>query len=153
VEHHFGILKVGPELTFAMREALFGLAQVEKEWVPLAKQSNLRGVIEQVMLEHAENWKKYYRGDEDQLRLARAYSLSDRIRYYWPMPPIAKALNTMIGNLTERPAPITLLSQYLPKQAEAIRQGELANDPAAMIYHRIRESLTRYARACGLRNR
>ena len=150
VYHHFGILKVGPELTFAMREAVFALAQVEKEWLPLAQQSNLRSVIERVMLEHPNNWKKYYRGGEDQLRLARAFSLSDRIRYYWPMPPIAEALNALIRNLTERPAPLTLLSQYLPNQAEAVRLGSLANDPTAMIHHRIRESLNRYSQACGL---
>jgi D-tagatose-1,6-bisphosphate aldolase subunit GatZ/KbaZ len=152
VEHHFSILKVGPELTFVLREAIFALAQIEDEWVPRAQRSNIRSVIELVMLEHPEYWKKYYRGDEDQLRFARAYSLSDRIRYYWPDPKISKALNSLIRNLIERPAPLPLLAQYLPKQAEAVRLGIIQNDPNAMIHHRVEESLVRYATACGWAN-
>ena len=30
VSDHFGILKVGPELTFMMREAVFGLGRIEE---------------------------------------------------------------------------------------------------------------------------
>ena len=33
VEDHFAILKVGPWLTFALREAIFGLAFIEQEWL------------------------------------------------------------------------------------------------------------------------
>jgi D-tagatose-1,6-bisphosphate aldolase subunit GatZ/KbaZ len=150
VEHRFGILKVGPELTFMMREAIFGLAQIENEWVAEAQRSNIREVIEQVMIEHPENWKKYYRGDADQLRFARAYSLSDRIRYYWPAPRIAAALGTLLHNLTERPAPLALVAQYLPRQAQAIRVGACQNEPTAMIHHKVSEALLRYATACGL---
>jgi len=150
VEHHFGILKVGPELTFMMREAIFGLAQIENEWITTDRRSNIRSVIEKVMVEHAENWKKYYRGDPEQLRYARAYSLSDRIRYYWPSPEISVALGTLLCNLTERPAPLPLVEQYLPKQAEAIRRGGCRNEPAGMIQHKVREALLRYAAACGL---
>ena len=29
---HFAILKVGPALTFALREALFSLAAIEEDW-------------------------------------------------------------------------------------------------------------------------
>ena len=32
VEDHFAILKVGPWLTYALREAVFALADMEKEW-------------------------------------------------------------------------------------------------------------------------
>jgi D-tagatose-bisphosphate aldolase class II non-catalytic subunit len=153
VEHHFGILKVGPELTFVMREAIFGLARIEEEWVPQPQRSNLRSVIEETMLEHPENWKKYYRGNADQLRFSRAYSRSDRIRYYWPAPTITEALEVLLRNLTERPAPLPLLSQYLPNQAEAVRDGVLANEPTALIHHKVRDSLLRYATACGLAKR
>jgi D-tagatose-1,6-bisphosphate aldolase subunit GatZ/KbaZ len=133
-----------------MREAIFGLAQIENEWVAEAQRSRIREVIEQVMIERPENWKKYYRGDADQLRFARAYSLSDRIRYYWPAPRIAVALGTLLRNLAERPAPLALVAQYLPKQAEAIRLGACQNEPAAMIHHKVSEALLRYATACGL---
>jgi D-tagatose-1,6-bisphosphate aldolase subunit GatZ/KbaZ len=150
VRDHFGILKVGPELTFVMREAIFGLARIEEECIAETQRSHLRAVIERVMLDQPENWRGYYHGDERQQRIARAYSLSDRIRYYWPNREIVRALNTLIGNLRDQGAPLSLVSQYLPRQAEAIRAGTISNDPVAMIHDKVRESLTRYAGACGL---
>ena len=150
VSGHFGILKVGPELTFVMREAIFGLARIEEEWIAEERRSNLRAVIEQVMVEHPGNWKGYYHGDEQQQRIARAYSLSDRIRYYWPNPEISKALATLIENLRKSPAPLPLVGQYLPRQAEAIRAGKISNNPVEIIHDKVRESLARYAEACGL---
>ena len=150
VNGHFGILKVGPELTFAMREAIFGLARIEEEWIAGDRRSQIRAVIERVMVAHPEHWKAYYRGDESQVRVARGYSLSDRIRYYWPNSEISKALALLIQNLQECPAPLPLVAQYLPRQAAAIRAGAIGNNPIAIIHHKIQESLARYADACGL---
>jgi D-tagatose-1,6-bisphosphate aldolase subunit GatZ/KbaZ len=147
---HFGILKVGPELTFMMREAIFGLARIEEEWIGGAQRSNIRAVIERVMIENPGNWKAYYHGEERPVRVARAYSLSDRIRYYWPNAKISEALALLILNLEGNPAPLPLVAQYLPRQAEAIRARTIRNNPTAMIHHKIRESLSRYAAACGL---
>jgi D-tagatose-1,6-bisphosphate aldolase subunit GatZ/KbaZ len=150
VSGHFGILKVGPELTFVMREAIFGLARIEEEWIAEERRSNLRAIIEKVMLEHPGNWKGYYHGDEHQQHIARVYSLSDRIRYYWPNAEISKALAVLLENLREHPAPLPLLSQYLPRQAEAVRAGTISNNPVSIIHDKVRESLARYADACGL---
>ena len=150
VSGHFGILKVGPELTFAMREAIFALARIEEEWIPGKQCSNIRATIERVMVEHPENWKAYYHGDQSQMRFARAYSLSDRIRYYWPNAAISQALARLMLNLQEHPAPLPLVAQYLPRQAEAIRAGSLENIPSAMVRHKVQESLSRYSQACGL---
>ena len=150
VRDHFGILKVGPELTFVMREAIFGLGRIEEEWIPASRRSNIRDVMEHLMVEHPENWKPYYRGDEDSLRVARAFSFSDRIRYYWPNGAVSHSLDALLHNLTARPAPLPLIAQYLPRQAEAIRAGELRNGPDDIIRHHIRRSLARYADACGL---
>jgi D-tagatose-1,6-bisphosphate aldolase subunit GatZ/KbaZ len=150
VSGHFGILKVGPELTFMMREAIFGLARIEEEWIAGEQRSNIRAIIERVMIENPGNWKAYYHGDEHPVRVARAYSLSDRISYYWPNAEISKALALLIQNLEQNPAPLPLVAQYLPRQAEAIRARSIRNNPTAMIHHRIRESLSRYAEACGL---
>jgi D-tagatose-1,6-bisphosphate aldolase subunit GatZ/KbaZ len=146
---HFGILKVGPELTFAMREAIFGLARIEEEWITGDRCSDIRAIIERVMLEHPENWKAYYHGDESHVRVARAYSLSDRIRYYWPNAEVSKALALLTQNLQKHPAPLPVVAQYLPRQAEGIRAGSIENKPAAIIRHKIQESLLRYADACG----
>jgi D-tagatose-1,6-bisphosphate aldolase subunit GatZ/KbaZ len=150
VSDHFGILKVGPELTFVMREAVFGLARIEEEWIAEEQCSNIRGILEQVMVRHPENWSGYYRGHGGRLRVARAYSLSDRIRYYWPRAEVSEAIAVLTENLRRRPAPLPLVAQYLPRQAEAIRAGIVENDPDAIIRHKIQETLSRYAHACGL---
>ncbi|EOK6088105.1 TPA: tagatose-bisphosphate aldolase subunit KbaZ [Escherichia coli] len=81
---HFAILKVGPALTFALREALFSLAAIEEELVPAKACSGLRQVLEDVMLDRPEYWQSHYHGDGNARRLARGYSYSDRVRYYWP---------------------------------------------------------------------
>lgn len=150
VRDHFAILKVGPELTFVMREAVFALARIEEELIDAAQCSHLRAVVERTMVEHPAEWQSYYRGDEVRVRVERAFALSDRIRYYWPHNEIAVALETLIRNLKANPAPLPVVAQYLPRQAEAIRSGIIENDPSAMIRNRIRESLCRYAEACGL---
>ena len=50
VEDHWAVLKVGPGLTFAMREALFALAAIEDELVPEGERSDLLSVVERRML-------------------------------------------------------------------------------------------------------
>ena len=150
VEDHFAILKVGPALTFAFREAVFALALVEEDWLGGrgATLSVIREVLERAMLARPEHWRKYYHGDEAALRLARAYSFSDRSRYYWPVPEVQEALARLVANLLQRPAPLTLLSQHLPWALEAVRSGVLPNDPRALIRLRIREVTAAYAQAC-----
>lgn len=152
VRDHFAILKVGPELTFALREAAFGLANIEKEWISNSRRSNLRAVLDRVMMEHPENWKSYYQGNPHHLKLARAYSLSDRIRYYWPDAEVSASLTVLTQNLGGDPPPLPLIAQYLPFQAEAIRRQKIPNDPHAMIRHHIQQILIRYSRACGSSN-
>jgi len=150
VRDHFAILKVGPELTFALREAVFGLAGVEQEWIAGAPLSDIRAALDRAMIESPANWQGYYHGDAHQLQVARAYSLSDRIRYYWPDPQVSAALSLLIENLAHHPAPLPVLAQYLPFQAEAIRRKEIENNPRAIIGHRVRQALGRYSQACGI---
>ena len=129
VEDHFAILKVGPWLTYAFREAIFALAEIEREWLVEKKGitlSQIREALEKAMLANPVHWKKYYHGDEAYLSYARSYSYSDRCRYYWPQPEVDAALHNLLANLSDHPPPLPLLSQYLPVQYEAIRQGCLA---------------------------
>ena len=154
VEDHFAILKVGPWLTFAFREAVFALAEIEREWLggqASAHLSDIRDVMERVMLERPAYWHGYYHGDEVQLGFARRFSYSDRIRYYWPQPQAEAALRRLIANLSERPAPLSLISQYLPVQYNAVRRGQLSPSPENLIRHKILEVLEPYARACRMK--
>jgi D-tagatose-1,6-bisphosphate aldolase subunit GatZ/KbaZ len=153
---HFAILKVGPWLTFAFREAVFALAAVEEEWLGDREGitiSRVRESLEEAMLANPEHWENYYRGDEATLRLARKYSFSDRSRYYWTQPEVAAALQRLLANLTAHPAPVSMLSQYLPDQSEALRAGEIANNPLAMIHSKILEVIGHYANACEMNSR
>lgn len=152
VEDHFAILKVGPWLTFAGREALFALEAMEIEWLSGKKNialSGLRAALEAAMLENPKHWRKYYRGSEEDLRFARSYSFSDRCRYYWPQPGVQQALQRLLHNLSEYPIPLTLLSQFMPDQYEAVREGRLAARPADLVLDKIARVLTIYADACG----
>jgi D-tagatose-1,6-bisphosphate aldolase subunit GatZ/KbaZ len=95
------------------------------------------------------SWRSYYHGNEDELRLSRAFSFSDRCRYYWPQSSVQEEVKRLLQNLGRFSCPLTLLSQYLPIEYEAIREGALENDAAAMIGHHIRRVLRFYGAACG----
>lgn len=152
VEDHFAILKVGPGVTFAFREAVYALAMIENEW--LSKRngvtlSNIIQVLDNTLLNNPVYWQKYYAGNEPQVQLARKYSFSDRSRYYWPDQDVQKALVRLIENLEKNPPPLTLLSQFLPVQYAQVRAGYLANLPHDLIYDKIRAVVDDYAYACG----
>ena len=141
---HFAILKVGPALTFALREALFSLAAIEEELVPAKACSGLRQVLEDVMLDRPEYWQSHYHGDGNARRLARGYSYSDRVRYYWPDSQIDDAFAHLVRNLADSPIPLPLISQYLPVQYEKIREGKLEASPEVMIEDKIQSVMERY---------
>ena len=152
VEDHFAILKVGPWLTFAYREVIFALSSIEREMLGHKREvrlSQVREVLEREMLRNPAYWRSYYRGDDDELRLSRAFSFSDRCRYYWPQPSVQEEVRQLLHNLGLFSCPLTLLSQYLPTEYEAIRQGTLENHAAALIDHHIRRVLRFYGAACG----
>jgi D-tagatose-1,6-bisphosphate aldolase subunit GatZ/KbaZ len=151
VEDHFAILKVGPELTFAFREAIFALSDIEHEMLQgkAVRLSNVREALEAVMLRDPSYWQDYYHGDADQLRISRFYSYSDRCRYYWHHPEVNAEIDLLIKNMTAFPPALTLVSQHLPPEYDAIREGTLTTSPYAMIEYRIRSVMHKYAIACG----
>jgi D-tagatose-1,6-bisphosphate aldolase subunit GatZ/KbaZ len=148
VGDHWAVLKVGPGLTFALREALFALAAIEDELVEADDRSNLLAVLEQRMLAEPRWWQGYYEGDAQAQRLARRYSYSDRIRYYWPDRQVQQAQSRLLANLAAVDIPLPLLSQYLPDQYSRVRRGELASEPTALVVDRVRDVLRTYTQAC-----
>jgi len=50
------------------------------------------------------------------------------------------------------PAPISLLSQYLPNQSAAVREGKIANDPVALVRNKVGEVIDEYIYAAGVVN-
>ncbi|MCG0284557.1 D-tagatose-bisphosphate aldolase, class II, non-catalytic subunit [Streptomyces sp. PSAA01] len=147
VEDHWAVLKVGPGLTFALREALFALAAIEDELVPAAERSRLAEVVERRMLAEPATWEGYYPGGATEQRLARRYSYSDRMRYYWPDPEIEKAQARLMDNLSAVDIPLPLLSAHLPLQYARVRHGELAARPRDLAVDHVRDVLRDYDRA------
>jgi D-tagatose-1,6-bisphosphate aldolase subunit GatZ/KbaZ len=127
------------------------LEAVEREWCGARKGvvlSGLRDALEAAMRKDPVHWKDYYRGDQAQQRLSRQFSLSDRIRYYWPRPEVGQALARLLGNLEVGPIPLALLSQYLPGAWRAVRDGRIAPRPGELIRSHIRGVVEIYVRAC-----
>jgi D-tagatose-1,6-bisphosphate aldolase subunit GatZ/KbaZ len=150
VEDHFGILKVGPALTFAFREAAFALAEIEEKLVE-TETSHLRETLETAMLNNPAEWQKHYGGTSQHQRIARAFSFSDRIRYYWNYPTVKTAFNLLLNNLGNDPLPLSLISQYLPIQYEKIRDGQLTNHPRTLLLSQVKDVLDDYQFACSLK--
>jgi D-tagatose-1,6-bisphosphate aldolase subunit GatZ/KbaZ len=148
VEDHFGILKVGPWLTFAFREAVFALAEMEEILIE-GETSHLRQILEARMLANPANWRKHYDGSPRQQQISRVYSFSDRIRYYWADPQVQAAFGRLLANLGDSPLPLSLLSQYLPRQYDRIRSGVLKNCPRSILLDGVAHVLDDYSFACG----
>jgi D-tagatose-1,6-bisphosphate aldolase subunit GatZ/KbaZ len=141
VKDHFAILKVGPGLTFAFREAVFALAMIENEIIAKDERSNMIQVLEDVMAAHPEHWKKYYRGD---VAFKRKYSLSDRARYYWVQPESQAAFARLMNNLGGNILPYALLSQFV---------GETNLTAMQVIALKLDKVLDDYWAACNLAER
>ena len=133
VEDGIAILKVGPALTFGLREALFALDAIEKALVAEEKRANFVDVLEEVMLANPKNWQKHYHGTEEEIAFARKYSYSDRARYYIGEEKVQNAIDKLLANLEETGIPMSILHQYLPKQYDKIVAGELENKPVELI--------------------
>jgi D-tagatose-1,6-bisphosphate aldolase subunit GatZ/KbaZ len=148
VEDGFAILKVGPALTFAMREALEALEDMESQLVAEEERSRLGRVIEETMLREPKDWLPYYAGSPGEQTLLRRYSYSDRVRYYWQRPEIAVAVDRLVANLAQVTIPESMLSRYLPAQYLRVRMGEINGEPVALIVDKVRDVLRMYAAAC-----
>ena len=135
VNDGFAILKVGPALTFAMREALYGLDHIALETDPSWESSALKPQMERIMLAEPKYWLDYYRGGPGRaacpptLQLQRSHPilLARRGRQsgsvsspgkVWRCEPIAEPL----------------ISQFLPRCYQAVRRGIIAPHPQQLIF-------------------
>jgi D-tagatose-1,6-bisphosphate aldolase subunit GatZ/KbaZ len=144
VKNHFFFLKVGPELTFRFREAIWALAQIEEEIINDPK-SLIRETFEQQMTKDPGYWVNYYNGSDKELRILRTYSYRDRIRYYWTDPEISKSLNLLIANLEQVNLPESIVSQAFM----GLDFGEVPETPLALIELHIQRCISRYFKAAG----
>ena len=149
VKDHFAILKVGPGATFALRETLWALSDIAAE-MGLMRERSFKAVVLEAMRQDSKYWKAYY-VDAEHLNFDLQYSLSDRIRYYWTQPDVMRACAQLLQELGAKGLPLSLLSQYLPLQYQAIRAGALRNDAHEVAVAGVAATLRHYAGACNPR--
>ena len=144
VEDGVGILKVGPALTYALREGLFSLSLIEKELVEnKEKHSNFIETLEKVMIENPKDWEKYYDGNEIDKKLQRKYSFSDRSRYYMANKEIMESINILFKNIQSN-IPLGMIKQYNPNSFNKIRQNKINNNAKNIVETNIIDVLDSY---------
>lgn len=120
-QRHFAVLKVGPSLTFAYRQAIYALEGLATWLAPQDTRVSVPSAMEQLMLAEPENWQHHYSGDVQALRLLRHFSYADRVRYYWGRPAAVDAVAQLHRLLNEHPQPLTpLLDQFF---SAAVQEG------------------------------
>lgn len=145
VEDGFAILKVGPELTFVLREALYALDLIASDLLAGYGERPLMKRMEAEMLAVPAHWQRHYPGDDATQRLLRHYSLSDRIRYYWASERALEAVDALLSALAGKVVPLPLFKQHL---SSAVAFADEPLDPEALLVSRVTDSLATYHAAC-----
>ena len=141
VATHCAILKVGPELTFAYRAAIFAMAAIEA-WLEVDQRSDMLRLLDQAMADNPGHWQAYVAPGKDRDTL-RLFGLSDRVRYYWPVPAVQTAAELLCANIDRCNVPPGLLWQY----AGAVPEGNLPLS-TRIIDAKIQAVIARYRVAC-----
>jgi len=150
VADHFTLLKTGPCLTNAFREAVFALEEAETESLKFRRgvvRSDIRMVLERVMTATPVHWRSHYQGTEDELRHMRCASMLDRIRYYWGHPDVESALARLHANLS-RGVPTSRMTRFGVNADPPVADGTSSVSPGAFIRRWIQEALQPYVDAC-----
>lgn len=142
------ILKVGPALTFGLREALFQLEACEKMLVPEEEGSHIQQVLLGEMEASDKYWRKYYAGTEEEVAYKKIFSYSDRCRYYLPAQAVDQAIEKLLNNT--RQVPVGLISQYFPQQYPKVMDGSLGADGLSLVLARVGVWCDIYSAACGV---
>lgn len=149
VDGGFCILKVGPGLTFALREAFYGLDQIAGVLAADYEAGSLPRAMEQVMLAMPDDWNAYYHGSETSQFMQRHFSYSDRIRYYWTHKAANLAVDRLFAGLEGMDLPEPLISQFLLRQYADVVAGRVKPDARSLAIAAIRSALAPYTAACG----
>jgi D-tagatose-1,6-bisphosphate aldolase subunit GatZ/KbaZ len=125
---HFTVLKVGPALTFAYRQAVYGLDQLATFLFPRSGRPALMSTMDSLMRKNDQHWNYHYRGDSESIHQLLHFSYADRIRYYWGQDQARSAVEQLFACLPARAPMSPVLEQFLPTSAldrmhQLARQG------------------------------
>ena len=143
---NFAILKVGPALTHAYRQALYALDHIRAHLESGRTGTELADCMEAQMQRKPAYWQEHVSGDRVQQRIFRHFGYSDRIRYYWDRPEAQKAVAELLSALPQTP-PMPLLEQYFAVETICRSQtllSKVENWTEALILARIQEALLPY---------
>ena len=146
VRDGFAILKVGPGLTFALREAIYGLDAVVATLRPGTP--SVPAAMERLMTGQPSAWQGHYPGTPEDQRRLRHHSYSDRIRYYWPKPEAVAAVDGLLAALEGVRIPPALVSQHLPCLHGRVTAGTVRPEARALLIEAVRDVLRTYSAAC-----
>ena len=119
----FAILKVGPALSFALREALYALDRMA---CLLAGEDGglLPIIMEKLMTDAPKFWQNYCVGDDTAQKIQRHYGYSDRIRYYWQNEAAEAAVHALLARFAVPCLPKPLIHQFFPAMHSRVIAGE-----------------------------
>jgi len=149
VECGIAILKVGPALTFALREALVALSHIEEEIYSNdeRKLSRFREILLNTMLTYKDHWSKYFDENDKLIKSKLLYSYLDRWRYYFENESVKSAVHSLIGNLENIKIPPWLISQYFPIQYQKMREKGGIGNTIDIILDKIGDVIDNYVYA------
>jgi len=142
---HFAILKVGPALTYAYREAIYALSKLD-QW--LHGSAHISELMEAKMQANPKYWQGHYEAEDSQkLRNLLHFSYADRIRYYWTEPDIVAEVSALESRLESLKPDHCLLRAFVPadtlERAYVLQKQGIAWHKA-VIYTYIQEALAPY---------
>ena len=145
VEDGVAILKVGPAVTYALREGLFSLSLIEKELIRQnSKKSNFIEFLDEIMVENPKDWEKYYQGNELEKELQRKYSFSDRSRYYMSREDINININKLFENIDSYDLPLGMIKQHFPNAYLQLRLKNISKNAKNLVKSNICDVLDDY---------
>jgi D-tagatose-bisphosphate aldolase class II non-catalytic subunit len=140
VQDHFVILKVGPELTFAFRQAVMALERLAA--LMGLPPSGVTDALLAAMRARPADWRPYVQPGPAEERMM-LYGLSDRVRYYWGEPAVQAAVTRLIASLSATAPPPGLVAQVTGGLVET------GTTPDAVIHRMVGAVVRKYRSATG----
>lgn len=130
----FAVLKVGPALTRAYRQAIYALSHIDG-W--LHGTPHLSMLMEDLMQAEPRHWRGHVSDAVPNGRVLRHLGYADRIRYYWMHPKAQAAVGELEAELSGTELPETLVECYFDvrtrERAQMLADGGLK--PAKALVH------------------
>lgn len=142
VKGHFAILKVGPELTFAYRQAVLALERLAQL---MGLPSEVEAALRAAMADDPRDWQAYVDPGPDMPQMM-IWGLSDRVRYYWPKPQVQAAQRALFSALRAAHPPPGLVAQVTGGLAVPVDPATL---PETVIQANVGAVVARYRTATG----